>query len=607
MPIDELFSRNTTRSPKDWLGPENWNLQAFMAQSQAWEAERLERQRKRRRFRHSADEMALHHTIRAALSRYDSHPSDWEPITDEESLYNLRAGERIQLFRQTRKGWEPLQELNGPRSGERVLAFRRRGAQSGGSAVRNHQPRTQPIRLTPEAYRRLGDSAEPEPGVHIMEPANDAVIEPDDSILCHRRVEWYAFQPGESAASVTRRYLGYVDPSAVYDGDMRVVADPQPGDSYQVFMGHLLRIEGRVANAKQVELAWRGPTEGRRTLYGTEQGSTAWSTEIPIRPGHYRVTARLDAGPQSRVDFDIVESEGSRMARTLGMAKELVNQSWRELSAGMIEGTGKEYDIRIPGEAGRRRVTAKELAERYRREGSDILSLSNPAEAAGAQTVRDNPQAPLAVGIIAALGSRGNSLLRHPQEFLDDLKRALNLSRSESEALGELGMRQAHRRLDIETDPRYVNRYHGPDEIGVDTRKQNRLTETEAKGSKNDRVRLSTNQGKRKQGSAKNNRKRAETMKKKERQGKVDQPSNRQGGPYQEGEMELWGEIFENEGEKQHILVHTNTTTGQVRTFEQVDGGKIGRKLDEFEMENFKEAKTMIEAHFTKMKGQVTK
>ncbi len=45
MPIDELFSRNTTRSPKDWSGPENWNLQAFMAQSQAWEAERLERRR----------------------------------------------------------------------------------------------------------------------------------------------------------------------------------------------------------------------------------------------------------------------------------------------------------------------------------------------------------------------------------------------------------------------------------------------------------------------------------------------------------------------------------------------------------------------------------
>jgi hypothetical protein len=96
-------------------------------------------------------------------------------------------------------------------------------------------------------------------------------------------------------------------------------------------------------------------------------------------------------------------------------------------------------------------------------------------------------------------------------------------------------------------------------------------------------------------------------MKKKEMQGKVGQPSNRQGGPYQEGEMVMYQEIRDLGGEKQHLLVHTNTTTGMVRTFEQVDGGKIGEKLDEFEMENFKEAKAMIEEHFTKIKGQVKK
>jgi hypothetical protein len=71
--------------------------------------------------------------------------------------------------------------------------------------------------------------------------------------------------------------------------------------------------------------------------------------------------------------------------------------------------------------------------------------------------------------------------------------------------------------------------------------------------------------------------------------------------------MALYREIRAMDGNKQHILVHTNTTTGQVRTFEQTDGGKIGKTLDEFEMENFKEAKTMIEAHFTKMKGQIAK
>lgn len=49
---------------------------------------------------------------------------------------------------------------------------------------------------------------------------------------------------------------------------------------------------------------------------------------------------------------------------------------------------------------------------------------------------------------------------------------------------------RARRRLGIETDPRYINRRHGPDELGRDTRQNNRLTESEAKGSKSDRVQV---------------------------------------------------------------------------------------------------------------------
>jgi hypothetical protein len=266
----------------------------------------------------------------------------------------------------------------------------------------------------------------------------------------------------------------------------------------------------------------------------------------------------------------------------------------------MIEQTGQDYDIQVPGEPERRRVTAGEFAELYRREGRDILLLSDPAEALGAQTVRDNPQAPLLIGAVTALGSRGQSLLRHPEEFLDDLKRALTHSRSETEALGELGMIQVHRLLGIETDPRYVNRYHGPDDIGRQESKNNRLTETETKASQDDRVRVARDTNKNRQGSKEKNRLRAETMKRKEMQGKVGQPSNRQGGPYQEGEMELYKEIKMNKGDKQHLLVHTNTKTGIVRTFEQVNGGKIGEKIDEFKMENFDEAKAMIQEYFKK-------
>jgi hypothetical protein len=69
------------------------------------------------------------------------------------------------------------------------------------------------------------------------------------------------------------------------------------------------------------------------------------------------------------------------------------------------------------------------------------------------------PPGAVAGGGHTALGSHGKSLLRHPEEFMADLERALTHSRSETEALGELGMHQAKRRLDIETDPRYVNRF----------------------------------------------------------------------------------------------------------------------------------------------------
>jgi hypothetical protein len=79
----------------------------------------------------------------------------------------------------------------------------------------------------------------------------------------------------------------------------------------------------------------------------------------------------------------------------------------------------------------------------------------------------------------------------------------------------------------------------------------------------------------------------------------VNLPTDR-AGLIRRGEMELYKEIRARDGNKQHLLVHTNTETGLVRTFEQVNGGKIGEKLDEFEMENFQEAKAMIKEYFKK-------
>jgi hypothetical protein len=50
------------------------------------------------------------------------------PISAENDRYNLRAGEHIRIFRQTRKGWKALKALNGVPSGDTVLALRHRQA-----------------------------------------------------------------------------------------------------------------------------------------------------------------------------------------------------------------------------------------------------------------------------------------------------------------------------------------------------------------------------------------------------------------------------------------------------------------------------------------------
>jgi hypothetical protein len=283
--------------------------------------------------------------------------------------------------------------------------------------------------------------------------------------------------------------------------------------------------------------------------------------------------------------------------QAVGGAKELLNRIAAENGALNAEWFAEEGIFSYKDKATGQTLSPEEVGERYRNDSAPLLEPEGPDEMAGAQTIRDLPQTPALVGVLSALGSRGKSALRHPQELLDDLKKALTHSRSETEALGELGMHQAHRRLGIESDPRYVNRYHGPDDIGHQNK---RLTETEAKGSQDDRVQVATNNGKRKQGSAKNNRLRAEKMKKKEQQGKVGQASNRQGGSYTESEMELWQEIKDLGGNKQHLLVHTNTETGLVRTFTQGDSGQIGEEIDEFKLENFEEAKTAIKEFFKK-------
>ncbi|MEJ2453700.1 MAG: hypothetical protein P8103_06030 [Candidatus Thiodiazotropha sp.] len=81
---------------------------------------------KKQRQGRSATDLRLPHEILSRLSRYGSHPGEWELITGEEALYNLRASDHIAIFRRTRKGVEPLKAHNGVPTGEEIIVLRRR-------------------------------------------------------------------------------------------------------------------------------------------------------------------------------------------------------------------------------------------------------------------------------------------------------------------------------------------------------------------------------------------------------------------------------------------------------------------------------------------------
>ncbi|HCD15744.1 MAG TPA: hypothetical protein DEQ41_18790 [Shewanella sp.] len=76
---------------------------------------------------------------------------------------------------------------------------------------------------------------------------------------------------------------------------------------------------------------------------------------------------------------------------------------------------------------------------------------------------------------------------------------------------------------------------------------------------------------------------------------KIGQDSNRIGGAYTAGEVDLWGRIEAVEGKKMHLAVFTNTETGQARAFWQdSDGNLVGNPVvDEF-IPQFEEAKSLI-------------
>ncbi|WDE11057.1 PAAR domain-containing protein [Thalassomonas haliotis] len=213
------------------------------------------------------------------------------------------------------------------------------------------------------------------------------------------------------------------------------------------------------------------------------------------------------------------------------------------------------------------------------------ITIGNPTVLIG-----DSAGAPDATSSLQAK-KEGTSL----DKMQDVLPAALKNSRSTSEALGKAGMEQAKNRLDLKTDKRYVDRYHGPDDISQD--KSGNLTEIEAKGNnKNSKAVTVDNKG-HKQSSKKKNKRRADKMLDQKAK-KIDIPSKRQGGPYNQDEINLWNEIELDKGNKRHLSTHTNTENGQVLVFERDDEGDIIETLDDFKIDGFDELKQNIGEFF---------
>jgi len=164
---------------------------------------------------------------------------------------------------------------------------------------------------------------------------------------------------------------------------------------------------------------------------------------------------------------------------------------------------------------------------------------------------------------------------------------SMQAQRNLSKALGEIGMVHAKQRLSLITDNRYIDRYHGPDDIAHDP--CGNLVEIEAKGNNKNSTSVTKDKKGNKQSSQKKNKRRANLMKNKTQ--KIDVPSNRQGGPYTQDEINLWKEIKRNKGDKRHLSIHTNTETGLVRVLERDRKGNIIKELDKFTLNNFDEIK----------------
>ena len=296
------------------------------------------------------------------------------------------------------------------------------------------------------------------------------------------------------------------------------------------------------------------------------------------------------------------EAQLPLIARIIGGAKEVINQlvaTNEAMKAEWFQSQG--IMVYRDAETGKK-LSGEDITARFE-QGQQFVMVDGEAQQVGATAVRNHQATATAIASTTAVLSRGRSLLRDSDDAVryiaDQIKKATTDTRSVTEAMGKAGMQQAKERLNIKTDPRYVDRYHGPDDIGLDANK--RLTEIEAKGSYTSNTSVSKNVNKEKQSSSAKNLRRAETMTSPRKIKKLGQLSNRQGGSYTLIESDLWEEIKDNNGDKRHLSTHTNIETGQVRVLERDRGGNATNDATEsFKMDYFDDIKNGIESFFNK-------
>ena len=289
-----------------------------------------------------------------------------------------------------------------------------------------------------------------------------------------------------------------------------------------------------------------------------------------------------------------IDKGSSTLDSFKGGVKTLINEFVKMQASLLAEWLGEEGGITYSNKETCETLSPAQAGELFREQGRDVLAIT-PDEQSGADTIKNLPQTAAIIAGASAIATRGRSAIREADDIADAIKSALHNSRSSTEAIGKLGMEEAKKRHNMTTDSRYIDRYHGPDDM---VHYETKLSELESKGTSTGSTSVAKNSSNELQSSAAKNRRRAKQMLSKRK--KINKPSKRQGGPYTREELSLWEEIDDLKGQKKHISTHTHTKTGHVKVLDRDSDGSILKQLDDFYIDDFDVIKNSIMEHFKK-------